>query len=829
MGMPVSATSFKAVVRVALADDAVEPYAYQQRLADEGLPELLCVPTGCGKTVAAVLPWLYRRRFHPDAAVNVETPRWLVVVLPMRSLVEQTRDAMEKWLTRLGLIDKVGLHVLMGGEPSSDQDWRTEPNRDAVFVGTQDMILSRLLLRGYGEPRSAWPVSFGLLHAGAQFVFDEVQLMGPGLGTSLQLHGLRAALGTAMPARSMWMSATVDRSALRTADYPGPHPEQVMELDPSEQQDGRLGLLLRATKTVTRGAVDPDPKRYAVSLAELVLAEHHAATRTIVVLNTVERAAAVYDEVVKRWGEGHEQHVVLTHSRFRPDDRKRQLDEALAAPAHEGTVVITTQVLEAGVDITSRTLVTELAPWSSIVQRAGRCNRRGEYPAGGRLVWVSPPRVRGNVAAAPYLADDLAATQQALSRLESTVVTAGDLQNEAVAQARRVHPVPRRRDLLDLFDTAPDLSGNDVDVGRWIREDDVPSAAVAWRTLDDVDVDMPAPTRDELCPVTVSELRDFLAARSKDKPPITAQIYDQVDGMWAQARRADIRPGVVVVVDARAGGYLPRRGWSPASRTPVTPVPTPAGTTGERAGLGDDGRSEGTQDWVSLTKHLDDVASEVRALLAETDGLPGLTADQLEAAVRAAALHDLGKAHPVFDASLRKAAPDHEPPGAGPWAKSPSSVKLRHERPYFRHELVSALMLLDPNSGLLNDASEPDLVAYLVAAHHGKVRMTARPAPGEEDDTILGVRVGDETLPLTLADGTPLPPLRLDTTWLVAGQPADDGEAAWPGWRERTCMLRDRNDLGPFRLAFLEALVRVADWRVSESYRTKSEKPETTS
>lgn len=40
--------------------------------------------------------------------------------------------------------------------------------------------------------------------------------------------------------------------------------------------------------------------------------------------------------------------------------------------------------------------------------------------------------------------------------------------------------------------------------------------------------------------------------------------------------------------------------------------------------------------------------------------------------------------------------------------------------------------------------------------------------------------------------------------------------AAGPGsWTEQAQVLRDREDLGPFRLAYLETLVRVADWRSS--------------
>src|SRR5712691_861832 len=73
---------------------------YQERLAvGDPWPTLLDVPTGLGKTAAAILAWLWRRRF-----AGKDTPRRLVYCLPMRVLVEQTFTESVKWLNRLGLL-----------------------------------------------------------------------------------------------------------------------------------------------------------------------------------------------------------------------------------------------------------------------------------------------------------------------------------------------------------------------------------------------------------------------------------------------------------------------------------------------------------------------------------------------------------------------------------------------------------------------------------------------------------------------------------------------------------------------------------------------------
>lgn len=110
------------------------------------------------------------------------------------------------------------------------------------------------------------------------------------------------------------------------------------------------------------------------------------------------------------------------------------------------------------------------------------------------------------------------------------------------------------------------------------------------------------------------------------------------------------------------------------------------------------------------------------------------------------------------------------------------------------------------------DGGLPALVVYLVAAHHGRVRLSIRPAPEERPPAdrpdaerfALGVVEGDE-LP---AVDTPLgvwPATRLSLGCMELGAPG--------AWSDTVCALRDDPALGPFRLAYLEALVRISDWR----------------
>jgi CRISPR-associated endonuclease/helicase Cas3 len=176
--------------------------------------------------------------------------------------------------------------------------------------------------------------------------------------------------------------------------------------------------------------------------------------------------------------------------------------------------------------------------------------------------------------------------------------------------------------------------------------------------------------------------------------------------------------------------------------------------------------------------------------------------------VTAAYLHDAGKAYPTWQDALCDLAPPErqaEIMAGRPWAKSGSDKPLRFAGDVpFRHELASLLLADGPLHSLVDRAPDPALARYLILAHHGKLRVQVR-EPGEATaGSLLGLRHG-EAVPVPAVFGRPPAELTIDLDQFSLG-----GDRSWT---RDALALRDR--YGPFILAYLETLVRVADWRAS--------------
>jgi CRISPR-associated endonuclease/helicase Cas3 len=91
----------------------------------------------------------------------------------------------------------------------------------------------------------------------------------------------------------------------------------------------------------------------------------------LVVVNQVKRAINLWKQLKDKFP------CEILHSRFHLADRA--LIESKIGPEPSG-ILIATQAVEVSLDVNFKTCFSELAPFESLVQRFGRCNRRGKEP-----------------------------------------------------------------------------------------------------------------------------------------------------------------------------------------------------------------------------------------------------------------------------------------------------------------------------------------------------------------------------------------------------------------------------------------------------------------
>lgn len=356
-----------------------------------GRSVIVQAPTGSGKTRAALFPFLDGWRNNP-----ADVPRQCIYAVPLRTLANQFeheyKAIVEHYRTSHGLGEAGQVSIQTGPRP---EDRRFEA--DLIFT-TIDQLLSSFLTIPYSLSNRQANLNAGAI-IGSYLVLDEFHLFpidenGNGaLATTLHilkmLKGITPfVLMTATFSAQMLekLCTELDAVAITLTS------EEIMKI-PSQQ--GKQRLYRYAAEALTPAAVATDFVQ-------------HKRKRAIAVCNTVDRARQVAAELQAEASlEGAR--IEVLHSQFYASDRaikeqdiRREFGEDRNQYTWEPTILIATQVIEVGLNITCDVLHTEMAPASAIVQRAGRCARfAGE--SGSVLVYDVPLNDAGHPNYAPYI------------------------------------------------------------------------------------------------------------------------------------------------------------------------------------------------------------------------------------------------------------------------------------------------------------------------------------------------------------------------------------------------------------------------------------------
>lgn len=336
----------------------------------------LTMPTGSGKTLTALNAALRLRN-----SIDSERRPRIIYSAPFLSIIDQNHDVYSDVLEAAGIDRDPSVllrhdHTSAGYAATADDSEET----DSTYYSNPDRAL--LLTEGWnGElvtttfvqlfetlvtNRNADARRFHKL-ANSIVLIDEVQAV-----PTKYWGVIREAL---LVLTEMLNSYVILLTATNPLLFePG---EEITEL--TSQSDAVDEVEAPSFEQLDRVAYrfDSEPTSIDSLVSDVVnRTSTHAEEDVMVVLNTISSTREVYERV--RPEVGRETVYLSTH--VLPRERQRRIDRIVAS--EEPLLVVTTQLVEAGVDIDIDTIYRDFAPVDSIVQTAGRCNRENEQDRG---------------------------------------------------------------------------------------------------------------------------------------------------------------------------------------------------------------------------------------------------------------------------------------------------------------------------------------------------------------------------------------------------------------------------------------------------------------
>ncbi|MCK9520770.1 MAG: CRISPR-associated helicase Cas3', partial [Dehalococcoidia bacterium] len=325
----------------------------------------LTVPTGGGKTLASLAFALRHADRHQK--------RRVIVVAPFLAIIEQNAEVIR---TALGSDAETTVleHHSQADEPPGDDGQQSleEVRRQLIAENWDAPVVITTTVQFFESLFSNRPGQVRKVHniAGSVIVFDEAQTFPPGILRPLvgMLEQLVEEYGCTV------VFATATQPALS-------HPrlrEKLLQEVSREIIPNPAELFQRLKRVELDWSRATQPTPLSAIAEEMALAR-----QALAIVNTKQQARELYAALVAR-----DEKALHLSGRMCPAHRLQVLEgvrERLAAG--EECRVASTSSLEAGVDVSFPRLWRALAPFDSIAQAAGRCNRDGRLDRGQVIVF----------------------------------------------------------------------------------------------------------------------------------------------------------------------------------------------------------------------------------------------------------------------------------------------------------------------------------------------------------------------------------------------------------------------------------------------------------
>ncbi|WP_028479808.1 type I-U CRISPR-associated helicase/endonuclease Cas3 [Nocardia sp. CNY236] len=593
-----------------------EPFPWQQALADrvvaEGWPDTIDIPTGLGKTrTITVAVWHLAAQIADGGARTA--PLRVLHVVDRTTIVDQTHHDLQNLHEALhrtydGPVARVAsvLREAFGtplvitklhGGAAGNQEW-VAVDKPTVVTMTAHQAVSRALFRGFGVSPAMAPVHAALLGMDSLILLDEPHLSVAALSTlrAMKEHQQGHELGVPT-GKTVQIGATV----------PPLEGGTVHRITDTDRAHTAASTRLEAPKTLALhpcSGTDKAVTDTVVRVARIALAGTEGSVA--VVVNTVDTARWVHAALTSgRSPAAPENGSLLVISRIRKHERKHQ-DGRLTSHMMP-RLLVATQTVEAGIDFSVPTLVTEICDWQALTQRLGRLNRHGEFDsATAHVVIPEKPRPGTKAVYGEKPATALAALLTNLG--EGTDLSPRALTDITTMQANAVQHATRPApptptligELLPTIAHSRPVPAADLAVQRYITgipdTERITDVTVLWRnTLDPELARWMPPDPDETVTVPLAAVNALIANRTpRGKPRVSViaddgeSALDTAPSTWFVHRtqpppalvfdgkawvgvysHRNIAPGATVILPSSIGGH-DATGFHPASTTPVS-------------------------------------------------------------------------------------------------------------------------------------------------------------------------------------------------------------------------------------------------------------------
>ncbi|OKP80615.1 hypothetical protein A3844_20725 [Paenibacillus helianthi] len=310
----------------------------------------LTVPTGGGKTYSSLA-------FALSHATQ-NNMRRIIYGLPFTSIIEQNANVFRSALGK-GAVLEHHSNIAASQDDEIDINRLASENWEANLVVTTNVELFESLF-------AAKPSRARKLHnlAGSIIILDEAQMLPSEL--------LRPSLA-ALKCLSADYGVTV---VLCTATQPAIHPDWLDGITPVEIMDNPMKLY----SDLKRVRVEFIGSQSDAELNKMISSQHQA----LCIVNTRKHAQALFRRLAQQDGNYHLSALMC------PVHRTKIIDEIkIRLKNKQPCVVISTSLLEAGVDIDFPQVYREIAGIDSIAQASGRCNREGTVNVGQVFIFES--------------------------------------------------------------------------------------------------------------------------------------------------------------------------------------------------------------------------------------------------------------------------------------------------------------------------------------------------------------------------------------------------------------------------------------------------------